>query len=123
MEDSFKEGLHHYILPFLNEFKALMERGHYFVKCHHKNIQALINLGINSRLRDEIILSLTLKDYSSGPIKDEYKPGNLWVFGKNLESTEIYIKLKIVTDEQGNDQAVCYSFHPSEHPLRYPFRS
>jgi hypothetical protein len=39
-----------------------------------------------------------------------------------LDVIEIYIKLKIVSYNNGNERAVCFSFHPSEHPLKYPFR-
>lgn len=46
------------ILDFLRDFKDLMVQGHYYVKDHLKNIQALKNLGITTRMRDEIILSI-----------------------------------------------------------------
>jgi hypothetical protein len=79
-------------------------------------------LGITARIRDEIILSVAMEDYSSGPNPDEYHPGYYWIFGKNIDSNEIYIKLKIVTYNNGNDRAVCYSFHLTEYPLNYPLR-
>jgi len=108
---------------FSENFKELMGQGHYFVKEHHKNIQTLKDLGINARIRDEIILSVAMENYSSGPNPDEYHPGYYWIFGKDLDAIEIYIKLKIVSNNNGNERAVCFSFHPSEHPLKYPFRS
>ncbi len=123
MEDFSEEDLRSYILNFLKDFKELMEQGHYFIKEHHKNILALRDLGINARIRDEIILSVAMEDYSSGPNPDAYHLGYYWVFGKNLGPTEIYIKLKIVSYKKGNEKAVCLSFHPSEYPLKYPFRS
>jgi hypothetical protein len=64
-----------------------------------------------------------MMDYSSGPNPDEYHSGDYWVFGKDLDAIEIYIKLKIVSYNNGNERAVCLSFHPSEHPLKYPFRN
>ncbi len=123
MEGFSEEELRRQILNFLKDFKELMGQGHYFVKEHHKNVQALMHLGINARLRDEIILSVAMEDYSSGPNPDEYHPGYYWIFGKNLDAVEIYIKLKIVSYNNGNERAVCFSFHSSEHPLKYPFRS
>ncbi|MEL7636880.1 MAG: hypothetical protein AAGU03_03885 [Anaerolineaceae bacterium] len=121
--EGFSEGeLRRQILNLLKDFKELMGQGHYYVKEHHKNIQALRDLGINARLRDELILSIAMDDYSSGPNPDEYHPGYFWVFGKNLDAVEIYIKLKIVSYYGGNERAVCLSFHPSEHPLKHPFR-
>jgi hypothetical protein len=122
MKGFSEEELRFHILNLLKDFKELMGQGHYYVKEHHKNIQALRDLGINARLRDELILSVAMDDYSSGPNPDEYHPGYYWVFGKNLDNVEIYIKLKIVSLNNGNEKAVCLSFHPSEHPLKYPFR-
>ena len=122
MESFSEEELRRQILIFLKDFKELMGQGYYFVKGHYKNVQALRDLGITARIRDEIILSVAMEDYSSGPNPDAYHPGYYWIFGKNIDSIEIYIKLKIVTYNNGNERAVCYSFHPSEHPLNYPFR-
>lgn len=122
MKGFSEEELRFHILNLLKDFKELMGQGQYYVKEHHKNIQALRDLGINARLRDELILSVAMDDYSSGPKPDEYHPGYYWVFGKNLDNVEIYIKLKIVSLNNGNEKAVCLSFHPSEHPLKYPFR-
>jgi len=123
MEDFSEEELRRQILNFLNDFKELVGQGHYFVKEHHKNIQTLKDLGINARIRDEIILSVAIENYSTGPNPDEYQPGYYWIFGKDLDAIEIYIKLKIVSYNNGNERAVCFSFHPSEYPLIYPFRS
>ena len=122
MEGFSEEELRRQILNFLKDFKELMGQGYYFVKEHHKNVQTLKNLGITARIRDEIILSVAMEDYSSGPNPDEYHPGYYWIFGKNIDSNEIYIKLKIVTYNNGNDRAVCYSFHLTEYPLNYPLR-
>jgi hypothetical protein len=123
MEGFSDAELRRQILNFLKDFKELMGQGQYFVKEHHKNVQALMDLGINARLRDEIILSVAMEDYSSGPNPDEYHPGYYWIFGKYLDAIEIYIKLKIVSFNNGNERAVCFSFHSSEHPLKYPFQS
>lgn len=119
MEDTLQRQ----VLSFLKDFKELMGQGRYFVKNHLKNIQTLKDLGITARLRDDLILSLSLENYSSGPTQDQLKPGYYWVFGKNISETEIYIKLKIITLNHGDERAVCISFHPSERSLKYPFQS
>jgi hypothetical protein len=111
------------ILDFLKDFKDLMGQGCYLVQNHLKNLEALGDLGINLRQRDETILSLSLENYSSGPTVDEYKPGYFWVFGKWLGEVEIYIKLKIVTFNHGKERAVCISFHRSEWALKYPLKT
>lgn len=122
MEEITDEELRRQIINFLREIKDLIQQGHYQILGRIKNYDSMIALGITERMRDEFILSLAVENYSSGPMMDEYKPGNIWVFGKELDSTEIYIKLKIVTDNHGNEMALCMSFHPSEYRMKYPFR-
>lgn len=123
MEEITQDELRRQIRIFLLEVKELILHRRYRILGNIKNINTLVALGITERIRDEFMLSLAVDDYSSGPIIDEYKPGNIWVFGKELGTTEIYIKLKIVTDNHGNETAVCMSFHPSEYPMKYPLRS
>lgn len=122
MEEITEEDLRRQTLIFLRDFKDLMMQRPLQNLDHLKNINAMKNLGITARIRDELILSLAIENYSSGPRTDQYKPGVYWVFGKELDSIEIYIKLKIVTDNNGNETAVCMSFHPSEYSMKYPFR-
>lgn len=107
---------------FLRDFKGLMQEGQYFVKRHHKNMQALIELGITYKIRDDIVLGLRVSDYSSGPNKDEYGKADYWVYGKEINNKEIYIKLQIFTYSDGNERAGCISFHTAEHPLKYPLK-
>ena len=123
MEDSSEDILRFQILRFLVDFKNLISQGNYYITNHLKNLQALAALGITLRQRDEAIFAIQLEDYVSGPLLDKYHPGNIWVFGKNIESIEIYIKLKIITYNNGNEKAVCLSFHPAEKSMDYPFRS
>ena len=123
MEGISEEELRRQTLNFLKDFKELMGQGRYFVKEHRKNVRTLKDLGINARIRDEIILSVAMENYSSGPNPDEDHPGYYWVFGKDFNTIEIYIKLKIISYNNGNERAICFTFHPSEHSLKYPFRS
>ena len=64
MEGFLDEELRRQILNFLKDFKELMGQGqgYYFVKEHHKNVQALRDLGITARIRDEVILSVAMED-------------------------------------------------------------
>lgn len=123
MEGMSNEELRHQILDFLRDFKELMGQGQCIVRDHLKNLQALNDLGFTVRMRDEILLSIELQDYSSGPTPDEMHPGDYWIFGSAIDSNEIYIKLKIVAYNNGSEKAVCISFHPSEGPLKHPFRT
>ena len=53
---------------------------------------------MTSKQRVEIILSLSVQDYCSGPTSDKYKL-ELWVFGKHVDGVEVYIKFKIADRE------------------------
>lgn len=106
---------------FLKRYKRIAaERGIYVVD-RDKTDQTLIKLGFTRRnCRDEI-LSLSVLDYCSGPDPDFSRQGYLWIFGKIINSMEIYIKLKIVQGEH-TDSAISLSFHAADEPLSYPFR-
>ncbi len=122
MSDLSENALRTQILCFLRDFKDLIGEGKYFVTERKKNQDALIYYGITARQREDVILALTLADYSSGPHKDTYKPGAYWIFGTTVEEKEVYIKIKIFTDDFGNDRGVCFSFHPPERKMDFPFR-
>ena len=119
MDDLSEEELRRYVPEFLAEIKNLILQEGLYVAEHQKNKATLLELGLTGKQREEIVLSLSVEDYCSGPTRDEYKPGNYWVFGKHIDGVEVYIKLKIA-GQAGNEHAVCFSFHKSEHPLRYP---
>jgi hypothetical protein len=120
MDEIPKDELFRFIHQFLNEFKALIYEKGLHVKDRQINQRHLLELGLTARQREEIVLSLSVLDYNSGPIKDEYNPGDYWVFGKKIDDVEIYIKLKIA-GSPGMEQAVCFSFHKAEYPMNYPY--
>ncbi len=122
MEHKTEDELRREILRFLRDFKELMDQGRYLIKTRTVNTETLVQLGITKRQRDEIIYSLSVLDFCSGPIRDLNDRGNLWVFGQIVSSKEIYIKLQIVTRENAEETAFCVSFHQAELPLKYPFR-
>ena len=115
------DELRRQILSFLRDFKELMGQGNYYVKDHFKNIRTLAELGLTARQRDDLIRSLALEDYAEGPTPDQLKPGHYWVFGRQVDEVEIYIKLKIVEYNNGRESAVCISFHPAAYPMHHPF--
>lgn len=122
MDDKSENELQKYVRQFLSEFKELIYANGFRIIDRLKNKDALLELGLTSNQRKEIILSLSVLDYTSGPIKDIYKSGDFWVFGKIIDSAEIYIKIKIV-EQDDEEYAVCLSFHKSENPLKYPFKN
>ena len=106
---------------FLNDFKTKMRIFQIvFLDDRGKNAQALLDMEISPIKRIEIIEKLTVEDYNHGPL-EEMMPGILpmWVFGKEVRKTEVYIKISMGAT---NSQTICISFHPSEHPMKYPFK-
>ena len=120
MDEISEEELKKYVKQFLKELKDLIYEKGLIVWNLGRNRISLLELGLTIVQRKEIILSLSVEDYSSGPVKDKNYPGDYWVFGKQVGSVEIYIKLKIA-GEAGEEHAICYSFHEAERPLQYPF--
>ena len=115
-----EEELRRYVRDFLKDFKDLTYARRLRIKNRPENKEALIELGLTDKQREEVILSLSIEDFCSGPHEDEINPGNYWVFGQRIDAMEVYIKLKIVT-APGSEYALCLSFHKAKHPLNYPF--
>lgn len=85
-----------------------------------KNIDALLDLEITRRTREEVVMSLTFQDYCQGPVDDVLnKGGEMWVFGKDVKGAEVYIK---ITMGRPQSHAICISFHRAEKPLSYLFK-
>ena len=109
------------VLEFLAEFKYLLSHGKfYLIRDRKNNIETLLELGITENQRNDYLFNLTKEDYSEGPTKDRKRGGDIWIFGKIIDSKEIYIKLAI--NIYNGKQAVCISFHIAERPLKYPYQ-
>ena len=79
------------------------------------NSQVLLDLGITSDFRKEVIKDLKVEDYSEGPVIDTlYKLSDMWIFGK-----EIYIKISLGSEDL---KVICISFHIARSPMNYPFK-
>lgn len=106
---------------FLAEFHARMKVwGVFFHDRREKNTAAVFALGITRNERINVLSELTAMDYSQGPMKDWDSGPDLWVFGKELKAHELYIKITLGLS--GDGKVVCISFHPSEHPMKFPNR-
>ena len=106
---------------FLNQFcEKLKVYDIIFRDDRGKNAKTLAELDITPNYRLEVIKSLTVEDYSEGPVIDTLnKFGDLWVFGKDVKGREVYIKIML---GRTNCQTICISFHISEKPLQYAFK-
>jgi hypothetical protein len=87
-----------------------------------ENNKALLELDLTPKIRQEEIFSLTYQDFVKGPVEDRDMPGDIWEFGRQVEGTEIYIKLKLFTTKSGKRFAKCISFHKAKWPSTYPFK-
>lgn len=113
-----------YIENFLRDFKELLGQSAYYINTTHiKNKKTILKLGITKIQLIDILYTLNPEDFSEGPIIDKYHPGVLWIFGKEVDCVEIYIKLKIINKPSGDEHAVCISFHESEYPMIYPLKT
>jgi hypothetical protein len=120
MVDDNKEELRHKLHWLLRDFRNLIEEKKYFIYPHQKNKETLIRHNLTLRQRENYIYNLNMEDYVAGPKQDEQHSGIYWEFGIFIDDDPIYIKLKIATDQHGNDFGFCYSFHDAEFPLKFP---
>ncbi len=113
------------VVDFLCLLKGCIMLDRLRVKDREKNTQALIDLGITPDERTEALLGLEPTDYVSGPSPDDTDDTKeVWVFGREMWDTTVYIKLRIVQDPRHKNvyRALVWSFHPAEHKMRYPLR-
>ena len=85
-----------------------------------KNLSTLALLDMPPSARIKTIKEITVEDYSEGPIVDTLnKINEIWVFGKDVQKHEIYIKISL---GHPNCSTICISFHIAEHPMQYPYK-
>lgn len=111
------------VVRFLVDMKKILCReGSLLLVERRKNLQFLATLGYTIDDARMVLLSLSVRDYSSGPELDHNPdlPGDIWLFGYFVDEPEIYIKVKLLTGE--SQRVVCISFHEAKWPLPYPFK-
>jgi hypothetical protein len=110
------------IREFLVEFKKIVTTGRGLdIVNRRQNIDGLSKLGLTKKNLIEEVLTLSIENYYQGPEPDRDRPGDIWVFGKQIGAEEVYIKLKI--SQVGKEKiAKCLSFHAADFPLCYPHR-
>ena len=106
-----------YFLQVFHQTKS--ENGIVFLD-RQKNVQALLDLDISATEREAIIDSLEIRNYYKGPRNDGVRiGGEFWEFGVVVNGMEVYVKLSIGIVE---GPVLCFSFHPSERRITYPYR-
>jgi hypothetical protein len=107
---------------FLKALREAISKNGLHVIPRASNTQALLDLGLTPKLREEIVLNLQVENYAQGPLPDDQgMPGDVWIFGCEVNSREVYVKLKLV-EVQGEKYTKCLSFHPSQYTLQYPLK-
>lgn len=115
------DDLKRHIREFLMELKKIVVNRGLDVIPRRENIDTLAELGLTRINRVDEILTLSAEDYCSGPEPDNDRPGDLWIFGKQIGDQTVYIKLKIA--QVGEEKiAKCLSFHTAKFPLCFPCR-
>lgn len=113
----------HDVVSFLRLLKSCMMLDLFDVRGREKNIQGLLDLGMDCTQRKEVLLGLEPKDYVKGPEPDDfYSEKEFWFFGQEFNGTEIYIKMRIIQDPKNKNvlRAMIWSFHPAKHKQAYP---
>ncbi|MEX2600735.1 MAG: hypothetical protein WD355_03745 [Balneolaceae bacterium] len=105
---------------FLKRFKSKLKVFDVVFVGRAKNTQTLLDLELVPASRTKLLEQLEVNDYCEGPLEETmHGVGSMWVFGKEVSGTEIYIK--VAMGQTGNS-VICISFHRAEQTLRYPFQ-
>lgn len=105
------------IVKFLKELKTLVSVGNF--RIDPRNYESMGKMGIDIDGASLTLLGLTMLDYSAGPMndRDEWREGDVWLFGARFSEYLIYIKIRL-----DGDNALCISFHEAQNEMRFPFK-
>lgn len=108
------------IKSFLRTCKEHIDNERFELVERRKCLQTLTELEMTVEDAESAILALQPSNYVKGPESDydASEVGDIYVFGADQSSVELYIKLKC-DSKRG---CVCISFHRAEWPLTYPYR-
>lgn len=86
-----------------------------------KNLNAIAELDISSKQREDLLKDLEPENYCSGPNTDKDVPDrpDYYEFGIDVNGKEVYIKLTVGLTNKPVD---CISFHVAEWPMKYPLK-
>ncbi|MBU5471262.1 hypothetical protein KQI85_12930 [Falcatimonas sp. MSJ-15] len=121
------------VKAFLEELKEVLEAENFniddnllIIKSSKDEIEystnyTMTDLDYDSSDIVERLKELTVSEYSETLIdKDDDKPPLLFVFGKDINSKLIYIKLKIKGEI--TKRVLCLSFHYAKHDMEFPYK-
>lgn len=121
------------VKAFLEELKEILNAKEFnidndlmIVKSNKDEIEystgyLMLDLEYNALDVVERLKELTIAEYSETLIdKDDDKPPLLFVFGKDINSRLVYIKLKIKGEQ--TKRVLCLSFHYAKHDMVFPYK-
>lgn len=102
------------IRKILEDVRFALEHNKFQPIPRHKNLLTLSRLGLTWEDAKDEIRTLSETDYHSGPSIDRDRPSSdlFWVFKKRVLGETLYIKFKVLYQEDGSVKIV--SFHIDE---------
>lgn len=112
-----KEEIERFLLDFKQKLGFW---GILFRSDRSKNFETMKQLEYSVEDVKNELKELELVHYSEGPLTETlYKGADMWVFGKTVQSKEIYIKISL---GQSGSKVICISFHFAEQSMIYPYK-
>lgn len=68
--------------------------------------------------RERYVREITSEDYVE-TIVSAMSFGDMWVFGRDINGKEVYIKVSIGNPD---GKTICISFHEAENSIKYAFK-
>lgn len=121
------------IVDFLNQIHTILKEDTFdintefvFIQKKKKNREfstpyTMVDLEYDIEDVVERLRELTVGEYSETLVdKDDINPPLLFVFGKNINNKQVYVKLKIKGEI--NRRVLCVSFHYAEKVMSFPYQ-
>ena len=122
------------VIAFLDEMKAILRKEDFNINTDITLIRkkkkeedekfstpyTLLDLDYDISDVVERLKELTIEEYSETKIdKDNLDPPLLFVFGKNINNKQVYVKLKMKGDQPRH--VLCVSFHYAKEKMLFPY--
>lgn len=122
------------VVEFLNQLKNILESEEFNInsditiikskksseKIQYSTPYTLLDLEYDTSDVVQRLKELTAREYSETLVdKDDVNPPLLFVFGKDINGQEVYIKLKIKGTQTRH--VLCVSFHYAEEKMTFPY--
>ena len=118
------------VVAFLDELQILLGKEDFDINLIRKKKQGedwkystpytLLDLDYDTEDVVNRLNELKVEEYSETKIdKDDLNPPLLFVFGKDINSKLVYVKLKIKGDQQ--KYVLCVSFHYAKDKMAFPY--